>query len=90
MVEEFYKRLIVYSQSLQQFWSDFFYILIQYEYESNHKSKISFTWKVNLKEDVFIDGGESTCENFNIVEDFDLHTLFEVIDEENLSMKVLT
>ena len=82
MVEEYYKRLIISFQSPQWFWSDLFYILmIEFPYESNYKSKNSLEWEVNLEENVFVDDKE-TFKKFYMVENYDLYTLFGVIEEK--------
>ena len=47
---------------------------------SNHKSKLGLTWEVNLEKDTFVN--KETFEIFNMGKNYDLHTLFGVIDEE--------
>ena len=57
--------------------------MIEFSYESNSKSNFGLEWEVNLEENVFVDDNE-IFEIFDMVENYDLHALFWVIDEEEI------
>ena len=80
MVEEYYTRLFIDLEMPEYFWSNLCFILMEYDYEYTRKSKLGLTQEVNLKKDMFID--KETLETFDVAENYDLHTLFGVIDEE--------
>ena len=76
MVEKYYMRLFIDSQSPKCFQLDLYYIMVELDYESIHKSKLDLTWEVILEKDVFVDDAKSICEIFVMTENYDLHTLF--------------
>ena len=63
--------------------------MMEFPYKSNHKSKLKFTWEINLEEDVLVDDEKSTYEFFDIVENYDLYSLFGVFDEEKIVSKCI-
>ena len=54
-----------------------FIFLIEFDYESDRKSKRGLTWEVNLEKNIFVD--KEAFEIFDVLENYDLYTLFGMI-----------
>ena len=39
-------------------------MLVEFNYEFDHKLKVGLAWKIDLKKAVIVDGKESTCKIF--------------------------
>lgn len=82
MVESIFKIFVCCTKILWRFWKDIYYVLqiIEKNYAFKPKSGCLY-WFVDFENDRFVDD-MNDIENFELVDSFDLHTLFGEIGSD--------